>query len=144
MTFQDAAIESAQLYYDYLEKNGGGLITYRVSRIVPNENTFKHNEYWLYLEQKPRNLDGLQIRIENYIYSDEQIKPLSFDRYNRRLKVSLNESSLGVFDHCQPGSVVVFSDLKFLVRRVEAWYKRFGSRIALPSGTDRKARNMCL
>ena len=136
MTFQDAAIESAQLYYDYLEKNGGGLITYRVSRIVPNENTFKHNEYWLYLEQKPRNLDGLQIRIENYIYSDEQIKPLSFDRYNRRLKVSLNESSLGVFDHCQPGSVVVFSDLKFLVRRVENWYKQFGRSVTLPNGTQ--------
>ena len=134
MTFQEAAIESAHLYYDYLEKNGGGLVTYRVLRILPSENAFKKNEYWLYLEQRPRNLDGLQIRIENYEYSDEQIKPLTFDAYRRRLKVSLNEKTLGVFDHCNPESVSVFSDLKFLVRRVEAWYKQFGGAVMLPKG----------
>ena len=136
MTFQEAAIQSAQIYYDYLEKNGGGLISYRVSRIILNEKAFKGNEYWLYLEQKPRNLDGLQIRIENYVFSDEQIKPLLFDGYNRRLKVSLNESTLGAFDQCSPENVVVFSDLKFLVRRIENWYKQFGGSVVLPTGAS--------
>lgn len=144
MAFQDAAVESAQLYFKYLEENGGGLITYRVTQITPGKNSFKKNEYWLQLDQKPKNTDSLMIRIQNSVYSNEQIKPVVYNSHNRMLKVSLNDSTKGAFDRCRPEDVIVFSDLKFLVRRVEAWYKRFGSRIALPIGTDRKARNMCL
>ena len=137
MAFQDAAVESAQLYYKYLEENGGGLITYRVTQITPGKNSFKKNEYWLQLDQKPKNTDSLMIRIQNSVYSNEQIKPVVYNSHNRMLKVSLNDSTKGAFDRCRPEDVIVFSDLKFLVRRVEAWYKRFGSRIALPSGTEK-------
>ena len=134
MTFQDAAVESAQLYYKYLEENGGGLITYRVSKIVPDKHSFKENEYWLQLEQKPKNTDSLMIRIQNYVFSNEQIKPVVYNSQGRMLKVSLNDSCKGVFDRCRPEDIIVFSDLKFLVRRVEAWYKRFGDHIKLPDG----------
>lgn len=134
MTFQEAAAESAQLYYKFLEENGGGLITYRVSKIVPDKNSFKKNEFWLQLDQKPKNTDSLMIRIQNYVYSNEQIKPVVYNSHNRMLKVSLSDSTKGVFDRCRPEDVFVFSDLKFLVRRVEAWYKRFGDRIKLPDG----------
>ena len=134
MTFQEAAVESAQLYYKFLEENGGGLITYRVSKIVPDKNSFKKNEFWLQLDQKPKNTDSLMIRIQNYVYSNEQIKPVVYNSHNRMLKVSLSDSTKGVFDRCRPEDVFVFSDLKFLVRRVEAWYKRFGDRIKLPDG----------
>ena len=134
MTFQEAAVESAQLYYKFLEENGGGLITYRVSKIVPDKNSFKKNEFWLQLDQKPKNTDSLMIRIQNYVYSIEQIKPVVYNSHNRMLKVSLSDSTKGVFDRCRPEDIFVFSDLKFLVRRVEAWYKRFGDHIKLPDG----------
>ena len=83
MTFQEAAVESAQLYYKFLEENGGGLITYRVSKIVPDKNSFKKNEFWLQLDQKPKNTDSLMIRIQNYVYSNEQIKPVVYNSHNR-------------------------------------------------------------
>ena len=70
MAFQDAAVESAQLYFKYLEENGGGLITYRVTRITPDKNSFKKNEYWLQLDQKPKNTDSLMIRIQNFVCVD--------------------------------------------------------------------------
>ncbi len=134
MTFQAAAVESAQLYYKYLEENGGGLITYRVIKIAPDKNSFKKNEYWLQLDQKPKNTDSLMFRIQNYVYSNEQIKPVVYNSHNRMLKVSLNAATKGVFEGCRPEDIIVFSDLRFLVRRVEYWYKRFGGYIALPEG----------
>ena len=134
MSFQDAAVKSAQQYYEYLENNGGGEVTYRVSSIVPEGRSFKKNEYWLQLDQKVKNTDSLMVRIKNHTYSNEQIKPVVFDSHKRTLKVSLNEGAAGAFDRCTPKDVVVFSDLKFLVRRVESWYRRFGSYIKLPAG----------
>ena len=141
MTFQEAAVESAQLYYKFLEENGGGLITYRVSKIVPDKNSFKKNEFWLQLDQKPKNTDSLLIRIQNYVYSNEQIKPVVYNSHNRMLKVSLSDSTKGVFDRCRPEDVFVFSDLKFLVRRVEAWYKRFVSGRLQPAVEDPFSRS---
>ncbi len=134
MSFQEAAVESAQLYNKYLEENGGGLITYRVTKISPDKNSFRKNEYWLQLDQKPKNTDSLMVRIQNNVYSNEQIKPVVYNSHNRMLKVSLNDDTKAAFEECRPEDVIVFSDLKFLVRRVEAWYKRFGANIALPEG----------
>lgn len=134
MSFQDAAVESAQLYYSFLESNGGGLIKYRVSKIIPESKSPRKNEYWLQLDQKVKNTDGLIVQIKNNTYSSEQIKPAVFDSNRRMLKVILSESKKGVFDHCAPEDIIVFSDLRFLVRRVKEWYKRFGNCIKLPAG----------
>ena len=134
MPFQDAAVESAQLYYSFLESNGGGLIKYRVSKIIPESKSPRKNEYWLQLDQKVKNTDGLMVQIKNYTYSSEQIKPSVFDSHRRMLKVCLSESAKGAFDHCAPEDIIVFSDLRFLVRRVKDWYKRFGNCIKLPAG----------
>ena len=136
MTFQDAAVESAQLYYKYLDEHGGGQIEYHVTGIVKEESAFKKNEYWLQLDKKPKNTDSLIVRIQNYVYSTEQIKPVVYNSHTRMLKVSLSDSTKGVFERYRPKDIIVFSDLKFLVRRVEAWYRRFGDRLALPEGNQ--------
>ena len=133
-SFQDAAVQSAQLYYEYLENKDKGLVIYHVQSITLDQNSFKHNEYWLKLDRKPQNVDSLKIRVGNFEFSNEQIKPVVYDTHSKRLKVSLNNSTKGVFERYRPEDVTVFSDLKFLVRRVKDWYLHFGNHIALPAG----------
>ena len=136
MTFQEAAVESAQLYYDYLKENGEGVIEYKVKSIIRDQSAIKKNEYWLQLYKKPKFIDSLEIKINKNTYSFEQIKPSVFDNYHCMLKVILSKETMGVFDDCDPASVIVFSDLKFLVRRVMMWYKVFGNKIRLPEGSN--------
>ena len=134
MSFRDSAIKSAQLYVDYLEKNGGGTIEYRVLEISLDAQSGRENEYWLKMDQKLKNIDSLQVRIHAHVFSTAQIKPVVFDEFNRRLKVSLGNDSRDVFSHVSPNQVIVFSDLKFLVKRVGSWYENFGYGIGIPSG----------
>ena len=134
MSFRDSAVKSAQLYLDYLEENGGGTIEYRVLGISLDPQSGKENEYWLKMDQKLKNIDSLQVRINAHVFSITQIKPVVFDEFNRRLKVSLGNDSRDVFSHVSPNQVFVFSDLKFLVKRVESWYENFGCGIRLPAG----------
>lgn len=143
MTFREVAMQSAKLYYEFLNQNGGGLVTYRVLRIEKDRTAVRRNQYWLYLDQKPKNPDSLMFRIGNLSYTNTQIRPDRFDAHNRALKVSLNESVIGVFDGCDLKDVVVYSDLKFLVRRVESWYDRFGDRLSLPNGRQVAAPADC-
>ena len=134
MSFKDAAVESAQLYYEYLEKNRQGEASYNVIGISLAQNSFNHNEYWLQLDGKPKNIDSLKIRIRNSDYNSEQIKPVVYNGHNQKLKISVNDSTKGVFERCRPEDVKVFSDLKFLVRHVKEWYLSNGRCIALPAG----------
>lgn len=136
MTFQDAAVKSAQLYYKYLEENDGSLIIYQVTKIIHVENSYKKNQYWLKLDRKPKDTDSLLIRIHNVVCSTEQIKPIIYDNHEHSLKVSLSSRYIGIFNQIQAKDITVISDMKFLVQRVEAWYKNFGSNIALPCSTQ--------
>ena len=138
MEFIEAAIKSSQKYYEYLEGHGKGIVEYRVSQIIPDMNSVRKNEYWLKLEQKPKLTDGLLIGIKTIKktveYSSEDICPSVFDQKQCRLKVVLSNDCLHVFDHRDPADIVVYSDLRFLIRRVEAWYQKHGNLIKLPDG----------
>ena len=134
MSFTDAAIESAQLYYDYLEKKDKGIVPYTVKSITPDQNSFRHNEYWLELSKPPKNIEGLKIRIDGTEFSNEEINPVIYDSHENKLKVRLSNNMEGVFERHRPRDVKVVSDLKFLVQRVKTWYQRSGRCIALPIG----------
>ena len=47
MSFKDAAVESAQLYYEYLERNRQGEASYNVIGISLAQNSFNHNKLLL-------------------------------------------------------------------------------------------------
>lgn len=134
MAFQESAVDSARLYYDYLLNKGRGIVEYRVLEISSEPQSIRNNEYWLLLDRNIKDIDRLKVKINALTYEQEQIKPIIFDERNRRLKVSLSRETAGVFTRVDPKHVIVFSDLKFLVERIEAWYKSYGKRIRLPSG----------
>ena len=138
MDFIEAAIISSQKYYRYLNAHHKGVIEYRVSQINQDTSSIKKNEYWLKLEQKPKLTDALLIGIKTIKktieYSSEEIYPAVFDQKQCRLKVVLSNDCLHVFDHRDPADIVVYSDLRFLIRRVEAWYQKHGDLIKLPDG----------
>ena len=138
MDFIEAAIISSQKYYRYLNAHHKGVIEYRVSQINQDTSSIKKNEYWLKLEQNPKLTDALLIGIKTIKktieYSSEEIYPAVFDQKQCRLKVVLSNDCLHVFDHRDPADIVVYSDLRFLIRRVEAWYQKHGDRIKLPDG----------
>ena len=84
MIFAEAAVQSAQQYYDYLTKKDKGIVSFRVHRIT------KINEpgilaYWLDLDRTPAT-DHLQVRIRGQIYEDNQIRVVVVDKINKRIR----------------------------------------------------------
>ncbi len=127
MTFQEVAVESAAIYYQYLTDNNRGVIEYKVDRIAEEGDC-----YVLSLSSKLKQSEAVQVKIHNEIYSQEQIKPIEYDASRRILKVRPKGEARNHLAKAPSTSIVVISDLRFLVRRVENWYRANGDYLQLP------------
>lgn len=127
MLFRDAAVDSAQRYYHYLEKTGGGLVKTGIVHIEKDDEF-----YVLYLKSKLAVSDDSIIRIHNKDYSHEQILPVEYDEMRRTLRIRPHSSLCAALNTIQPQDIYVVSDLKFLVKRVEAWYEDHGEQLQIP------------
>ena len=136
MLFQDAAIDSAQQYYQYLEETGGGLVKANVVRIEKDEDC-----YVLHLKSRVAFSDDTFIRIHNQDYSREQILPIEYDEMRRLLRIRPKAAFCKELDNIQPYDIAVVSDLRFLVKRVEEWYKLHGTLPQIPYQTPTVAPN---
>ncbi|MBQ2679312.1 MAG: AAA family ATPase, partial [Firmicutes bacterium] len=143
MLFYEAAQQSSKEYFKYLEKHGKGEITYGVFKILRDEKQRNYCDYWLKLNSQLKSEDSLAVRIENRVFTEEEIKPIEYNKTKRELKVRLKEGYETVFEGCNINNVFVITDLKFLVRRTENWYKQFGCKINLPDITPSIKNGNC-
>ena len=70
--------------------------------------------------------DTVQVRIENKIYTQEQIKPTEYCEQTNELTVRLLDELRQVLADTPIHKITVISDLRFLVKRVEDWYRSYG------------------
>lgn len=128
VTFSERAIESAEKYYKYLVSKDKGLIVYKITEIIKGDS----GTYFFRLEKPPAVVDTLQLKYKATIYSEKEAKFLQFDKKTKLLRLWVNEAFQPILDQAYPEELSVISDLKFLVQRVENWYRSFGDKIALP------------
>lgn len=134
--FRDMAIRSAQLYYDYLERNGKGIAKISVRKITP-ETTEDGVLFHLRLSARLSDaaaqvLGALFFRFGGRDYTSTEIVPVKYDSSSSCLQVRPKPEFLHSFEALFPQDLTVYSDLKFLVKRVEEWYEQNGLKIALP------------
>ena len=127
-SYIQAAIRGSEIYYRYLTDHQRGLVEYDVEKI-----THKGKYFILTLRSALKNPEMIQVRIENKIYTPEEIKPIEYSEKTKQLTVRpLDTLSLELGD-ASPNDVTVISDLRFLVKRIEHWYRSYGKKISLPN-----------
>ena len=130
-SYVQAAIQGSESYYRYLTEHQRGLIEYRVLKIRKEGSYFV-----LTLRSLLSYADTVQLRIENKIYTQEQIKPTEYCEQTNELTVRPLDELRQVLADTPIHKITVISDLRFLVKRVEDWYRSYGLQIALPTQLD--------
>lgn len=130
--FRLLAMNSAELYYQYLEKNGRGRVITRLHKIEPKSSGIVLNLASRF--SAGNSLDSLIFELRGTPYTPHQINPVSYDAQAATLFIQPHDRHLfDLIASANPAELSIYSDLKFLVRRVYDWYKHFGVDIHLPS-----------
>lgn len=126
---KNVAIYSADKYYNYLNDNGKGRSTTRVSKIL-----VKGNEVLLYVSSafSRYGLDGCIFHINANDYTAHQLGLSDYDIDLGCLRLFPKPEYLLLFHDLLPSQITIDSDLTFLVRRVRDWYEKNGSLLHLP------------
>lgn len=132
MSFKDAAIYSSELYYNYLTKNKGSLIKYKVNKI-----TFTSVYCYIYLNQSLNILDDLRIKINSNIFSNEQYKIVEYDNEKKRLKIAPEIRLKEFLTSAKTDEVELIVDLRFLVKNVRKFYEYYGEKIFIPFAVNK-------
>ncbi len=127
-SYIQSAIRSSEIYYQYLTDHQRGMIEYDVDRIKR-----KDKYIILTLRSKIKNPEMIQIRIENKIYTPEEIKPIEYSEELKQLTVRPLDCLVTELSDAAPRDVTVISDLRFLVKRIENWYRNYGQHISFPN-----------
>ena len=125
--FAKEAIESSKCYYEYLKKMGRGREIIPVRKLVFNDDFIK-----LYLSKKLFDTDNLIFQVLGQEYSSEQLKIREYDRDENILYVNSSKDLKIDFRRLTADDIKLIVDLKFLVKRVEEWYKRYGDTLRFP------------
>lgn len=128
MTFKEAAIVSADIYYKHLEEKQRGMLKYSVTHISNDVST-----YVLTLAQKPKSVEYCLIQIHNVVYQQEDIRLLEYDKIFGELRIRPSAVVRNILNSANPTDVFIVSDLKFLVKRVGKWYHTYGNLLSLPT-----------
>ena len=87
----------------------------------------------LELSIKRKKLEPLQVmvKIDGSIYSTSQIEPVFFNEKSRFLRIKLHGVLPEILYNAH--DIFVVSDLTFLIRKTEDWYRIYGQRLSIPS-----------
>ena len=130
MAFQVLAIEGSKQYYAYLDQCGKGVVSIDVLKVSCVEDSALFD---LTLGQIPFNPDGLQVKICHDTFEYNDIHAVELTRASRILRVRTSASAKAKLLCADPNDVKVISDVKFLVKRVEDWYRQYGDRVRIPT-----------
>lgn len=131
---KEMAVAGSTIYYDYLALNGKGISAISVRSIESMPDGF----FLLHLDSRlsaaaANHLESLQFRFYGYtLNATEEIVAVRYTAFNAILTVKPNTKYLETFSHLEPQQLTVFSDMKFLVKRVGEWYENHGLKICPP------------
>jgi len=156
---REIAVNSAEVYYNYLEDNDKGLQIIEVfdvksffignslqlelrlsAKIVDIDSIFIH------LQTNNKRYDVVQFKYDEEDFVEEETtetneevkakKPtVLFVNYNENkhtLRIEIEDKYIREFKNLNSNDIYVISDLKFLVWRVRDWYEKNGAKIDLP------------
>ena len=124
---QITSINSAQKYYDYLKSKEKGVI-----RIEVREKKEVDGKIQLMLSKKLRDFESIEFEIRGQMFTPEMVSPILYDEDRNCLVVRPKAEIRSSIAVCTPDDIVIISDLKYLVKRVENWYKKNGNTLGLP------------
>lgn len=125
-------INSSKVYYDYLNEKDKGRSVIDINSITlvnADERIVKLN-----LSRKVFEFDAIVFLIvsNNQKFDTNSIKIIEYDYDKNILLVQPNSELVAKISTLSPDNLKIVSDLKFLVKRVEAWYEKKGSELSLP------------
>lgn len=121
-------IEASKFYYDYLEQNNKGVERINISskRLINEEN-----ETWeLNIGKKLYNPDYIKIHNRQYdeYYDLTHFSIREYDADNKLLIIKFITQTH--FGDTSENNLKIISDLKFLIKNVENWFKDNGSKVS--------------
>ncbi len=130
---KELCINGARLYYNYLEEKDEGFTVIRVNNIE-QVNT-SDNLYNLQLSGKLFNTDLIAFRYIplNKEYSTLEIKIREYDYDNNTLIIKPSYELPFSFKNISNDDIELISDLKFLLKNIENYFKENGNNIKLPT-----------
>ena len=127
--FIEIAIQSAQIYRDWLSKNNDkGISSIDVDRYEILESSIK-----LQLRSKLSYPDDAQIKIYNEVYTRDQILIIKNDIKNKVIYIRPRDELMYLFVNLPQNQIKVISDMKFLIKRVQTWYSKFTGELTIPT-----------
>jgi superfamily I DNA/RNA helicase len=130
------AIDSAEKYYQYLERNDKGLQEVEVYDIVAQHES--ELVYKLRLSAKLFDIDAVFFKLyhTNRLYNTGEIKVVEYDADKNVLIVKPGVELIQTFKRLPARDIKVISDLKFLVERIKKWYETKGRNIGFPKNNS--------
>ena len=117
-------IKSADTYYKYLTEYNKGIQEIRVLAFEKKED-----KYRLKLQKKPFSLDTLRFSIHGKRLLSDRVVVIGFDEVTKILTVRPVPQCASLFESINEDDITVDSDMRFLVKRTEEFYKNNGKRI---------------
>ncbi|HET6991701.1 MAG TPA: AAA domain-containing protein, partial [Bacteroidia bacterium] len=129
---RDACVESAEKYYEFLETNRRGFSEINVNEIQPQSG---RSLFKIRIASRLFDPEAVFFKIRNadHKYASDEIKIVEYDSDKNILIIKPSPEILPLFQNLSPRELKVISDMKFLVKRVESWYRLNGMRIAIPT-----------
>ena len=125
---QKVAQLSAKLLYQYATEYKAAMVRYSVVSITQSGPFFD-----LVLEQPLASIEGTVLQINESVYTEKQFKPTILNTKKKSVRFLPADGMEEILKSAEPAKVFLVYDLRFLITRVEEWYKAYGDRIRLPS-----------
>ncbi|PAF43914.1 AAA domain-containing protein [Helicobacter sp. 11S03491-1] len=129
---KDILIKSSQIYYQFLEQNHLGLDEIKII-----DYNLQKDEICFMLKSKIFNFESLILRIEqeDFLIGEEGLEQKYFDEKSNILCLNIDKTMYQIITKAQKANIRLFSDLKFLVKNVEDFF-RASHFIGLPKKVD--------
>lgn len=129
---RNIAIDSAKVYYQYLERNDKGIQEVDVFEIFYP----KSKDFILKLRLSAKLFDTDAVFFKNLKnnrkYDATEVKIIEYDKDKNILLIKPSPAFVNDFKNLEHYDIKVISDLKFLIERVKIWYELKGASIHLP------------
>jgi hypothetical protein len=128
MPLNELCIDAAQAYWDFLGQSNKGVIEHHVAAKVH----IGEDVWQLRLNKGLRNADEVRIRIGGQLQDAALYKPVEYDPDTKVLLIKIT-GPWPAFVTAHQNSIVLVSDMKFIVARVEQWFHNFGNLLQMPA-----------
>jgi hypothetical protein len=128
MPLNELCIDAAEAYLDFLGKNNKGVIEHH----VVNKVQAGHDIWRLTLNRGLRNADEISVRIGGQLQDQALYQSVEYDPDTRVLVIKIN-GPWPSFVNAHQRSIVIISDMRFIVARVQQWFHQFGNLLQMPA-----------